>query len=112
MRTHVTFRASRFDASAPAQAAYDTIGSFVAAPGRELVDWLWGELARAPGFVVERPVQEDWGWGLTVRAGEQAVAVHAGLLSDRAPAWLIVARPVVSLRRVGRVDQRGLERII
>jgi hypothetical protein len=114
MRTHVTFRTGRFDASPPEHTPFETLGSFGESPGRDLVEWLREELARVPGLVVEGPVEEEWGWGLTVRAGEQAVAAHVGLLSDRPPVWLVVARPVVSLRPrpFGRVDQRGLGQVI
>jgi hypothetical protein len=114
MRTHVTFRTARFEASPPDHAPLEALASFGTPPGLDLTDWLKGELAGVPGLAVEGPVQEEWGWGLSIRAGEQAVAIHVGLLSERPPAWLVVARPVVSLRPrpFGRVDQHGLERVI
>jgi hypothetical protein len=114
MRTHVTFRTARFEASPPEHASLEDLGSFGTPPGRDLADWLRGELAAMPGLAVERPVQEEWGWGLPIRAGGQAVVIHVGLLSEGPPDWLVVARPVVSLRPrfFGRVEQQGLERVI
>jgi hypothetical protein len=114
MRTHVTFRSARFETSPPEHAPLEDPASFGTPPGRDLADWLRGELAGVAGLAVEGPVQEEWGWGLPIRAGEQPVDIHVGLLSDGPPAWLVVARPVVSLRprSFGRVDQHGLERVI
>jgi hypothetical protein len=114
MRTHVTFRTGRFATSPPAHAPLEGLASFGTPPGRELADWLHGALAVMPGLAVEGPVQEEWGWGLPIRAGEQAVAMHVGLLSEGPPVWLVVARPFVSLRprSFGRVDQHGLARVI
>jgi hypothetical protein len=114
MRTHVTFRTARFDLSRPEHARLEDLATFGTPPGRDLADWLRGELAAVPGLEVEGPVPEEWGWGLPLRAGEQAVALHVGLLSEKPPAWLIIARPVVSLRprSFGHVDQRELARVI
>jgi hypothetical protein len=114
MRTHVTFRTTRFEARPPEHAPLDELASFGIPPGRDLADWLREELAAVPGLRVEGAVQEEWGWGLPVRAGEQAVDIHVGLLSEVPPDWLVIARPDVSLRprSFGRVDQRGVERVI
>jgi hypothetical protein len=114
MRTHVTFRTALFEASPPAHAPLEDLASFGTPPGRDLADWLRGELAGVPGLAVEGSGQEEWGWGFAIRAGEQAVAIHVGLLSEGPPSWLVVARPVVSLRphSFGHVDQHGLERVI
>jgi hypothetical protein len=114
MRTHVTFRTARFEASPPEHTSVEDLTWFGTPPGRDLAAWLRGELAAAPGLTLEGPVQEEWGWALRVRAGDQGVAVHVGLLAEGPPAWLIVVRPVALLRpgSSGRVDQRGLERVI
>jgi hypothetical protein len=114
MRTHVTFRTARFETSPPEPAPLEHPASFGTPPGRDLAGWLRDALAAVPGLAVEGPVQEEWGWGLPIRAGEQAVAIHVGLLSEGPPVWLLVVRPVVSLRprSFGRVDQHGLERVI
>jgi hypothetical protein len=114
MRTHVTFRAARFETSPPVHAPLEDPASFGTPAGRGLADWLREALAAVPGLAVEGPVQEEWGWGLPIRAGEQAVAIHVGLLSEGPPIWLLVARPIVSLRPqfFGRVDQHGLGRVI
>ncbi len=114
MRTHVTFRTGRFDAGPLEPVPPEAYGSFAAPAGRDLVEWLQGALARLPGFAVDPPVQEEWGWRLPVRAGGQAVAVHTSLLAEGTPVWLIAARPVVTCRPrpFGRVDQHGLEQVI
>lgn len=114
MRTHVTFRTSRFDAGPPEQVGIEALGAFTAPPGRDLAEWLMAELARVPGLAAGRPEQGEWGWGLSVRAGQQAVSVQVGLLAEEALEWLVVARPVALLarRQFGRVEQHGLEQVI
>ncbi len=114
MRTHATFRSGRFDPGARGHAGAEVATSSHAPPGDDLIRWLGDALARVPGLVVDRPVQEEWGWVATVRAGEQAVAVHAGLMGLETTVWLVVVRPLVSARsdRSGRMDQHGVQHII
>jgi hypothetical protein len=114
MRTYVTFRSGRFDTFPADDALDDPLVPFGAPPGRDLAEWLRSGLEPVHDLAVYSPVQEEWGWGLRLQSGEQACTVHAGLLSEVGPAWLVVARPVVSVRPrgSGRVDQHALERVI
>ena len=114
MRTYVTFTTGRFDTFPADDALDDPLVPFGAIPGRDLAEWLRAGLTLKDDLGVDLPVQEEWGWGLRLQSGEQACTVHAGLLSEVGPAWLVLARPVVAVRPrgSGRVDQLALERVI
>jgi hypothetical protein len=105
MRTHVTFRADRFDPYPPADAPLDS------AHGRALAEWLAKALAAVPALAVTAPQRDEWGWLLWLDVGPQRLALALGPVSTPVAAWLLAVTPVVGLdgRDGGRVDQGALE---
>ena len=81
----ISFSTSRFDASKEEPNPYNPIA------GKELLNWLRGELSKT-GWEVTEPDAEDWGWFVVARKNDASYMIGAsGELVDDVPPkdWMI-----------------------
>jgi hypothetical protein len=106
MRRSVTFRSDRFESRTPGP-HFINPGNF----GEDLAVWLRGRLPErlAPG----EPIQEDYGWGVWVRSGEDPYWIAAGKMEEDEdaepaplPTWLITVAYDPGLNLLRRLMHR------
>jgi hypothetical protein len=96
---HIVFRAGRFNLS--------KVGAHFVNPccfGEDLAAWLRDRL-REKGLETREPYQEDWGWELPVKNGEQSYFLCVSGNADGDPAnrnegeWRIIVEKERSIRK-------------
>jgi hypothetical protein len=84
MRSHVTFKAQRFNQT---EIGAHFINSCCF--GEDCIAWLIAELRNRGWRDLTEAWQEDWGWQTSGRRGERRYLLGVGLIPEEEPEWLV-----------------------